>query len=205
MPGPIQRGRAFVERILSDGVETVNTEETSTDLIKPNNETELDIQSRKIDEAGALDIALPDSHIVEIRFSQILTGAGQDVLLQFGDADGFYTTDVYEYSLEQVETTGGDLSTNATSQSEILFGSFSDTSTRQTSPIRMHFGLPYLGRREIVSWHGGCMTENRQASRLNGIGHITGSGDSVERMRIYQGAQNQLENLDAELIGWRKR
>ena len=29
MPGPIQRGRAFVERILSDGVETVNTEERS--------------------------------------------------------------------------------------------------------------------------------------------------------------------------------
>ena len=29
MPGPIQRGRAFVERILSDGVETVNTESIS--------------------------------------------------------------------------------------------------------------------------------------------------------------------------------
>ena len=29
MPGPIQRGRAFVERILSDGVETVNTGEAT--------------------------------------------------------------------------------------------------------------------------------------------------------------------------------
>ena len=30
MPGPIQRGRAFVERILNDGVETVNTDEQHT-------------------------------------------------------------------------------------------------------------------------------------------------------------------------------
>ena len=33
MPGPIQRGRAFVERILSDGVETVNTEEGFTETV----------------------------------------------------------------------------------------------------------------------------------------------------------------------------
>ena len=31
MPGPIQRGSAFVERILSDGVETVNTKKVSID------------------------------------------------------------------------------------------------------------------------------------------------------------------------------
>ena len=84
MPGPIQRGRAFVERILSDGVETVNTGEVDSGKYLKDGEP-LDTGTDFATESGYIssirgqeseDIALsneydPDAFIPSVSFGDV--------------------------------------------------------------------------------------------------------------------------------------
>ena len=93
MPGPIQRGRAFVERILSDGVETVNTEAAR-------------IAGKQVDDFGervfqhifdsddglVLDVPIDEGETYLMRYL-ILDTDGNPLKLRINDDDGQY----YEY------------------------------------------------------------------------------------------------------------
>ena len=107
MPGPIQRGRAFVERVLSDGVETVNTEQVEIGGVDSELHWEKIFRKEYSTETIEEDISFPSyfgSEQGEIRLVGSIRESGDfsNMFMRFDKDDG----DRYDFE----RNSGGSLS-----------------------------------------------------------------------------------------------